>query len=102
MAVTSMRSLGSRASLIVMARESGLARGILVPCICKTPWLDDPARHAHRLPIPGPLVTPEVGLKTWNGLKTGRLHDLASGPACRLRIAVRVAKSRLAQVSGGF
>src|SRR5258708_30418329 len=102
MAVTSMRSLGSRASLMVMARESGLARGILVPCICKTPCLDNRARHAHRLPIPGALVTPQVGLETWNGLETGRFHDVASGHGCRLRIAVSVAKSYLAQMSRGL
>src|SRR5437879_7781297 len=102
MAVTSMRSFGSRARRMVMARESGLARGILVPCICKTPCLGDRARHARRLPIPGALVTPEVGLETWNGLETGRFHDLASGHGSRVRIAIRVAKSYLAQMSCGF
>src|SRR3954453_16409282 len=79
MAVTSMRSLGSRGRRMVMARDSDLARGILVPCICKTPCLDDRARHAHRLPMPGPLVAPEVGLEAWNRLEACRFHDVAAG-----------------------
>src|SRR3569623_698849 len=102
MAVTSMRSVRSRARRMVMARESGLARGILVPCICKTPCLDDRARHAHGLPMPGPLVAPEVGLKAWNRLEACRLHDVASGLVLRLRIAIRVAKRLLSQMSRGL
>src|SRR5215218_3114785 len=70
---------------MVMARESGFARGILVPCICKTPCLDDRARHAHRLPMPGPLVAPEVGLEAWNGLEACRLHDAETGDAAPRR-----------------
>src|SRR5215475_557054 len=102
MAVTSMRSFGSRAMRMVMARESGFARGILVPCICKTPCFDDCPRHAHWLSIPGPLVTPEVRLEAWDRRKTRCPHDVAPGRRRRLRVAIGAAISPLTQMLRGL
>src|SRR5438132_12181624 len=62
-----MRSLGSRAIRIEIERCSDLGgEGDLTPCMSNTPWYDTGRRPDQREPVPGPLVAPEVRLKTRN------------------------------------
>src|SRR6516162_6088043 len=98
MAVTSIRSLGSRAMRIEIAREPSLGDdGVLVPCICKTPcWRPRP--YIRRRSIPGALVTPELPLRTFDRRKADRDHQIAAVLARWLSIEIGRCKPRLAKV----
>src|ERR1700754_1871303 len=76
MAVTSIRSLGSRAMRIEIARWLMLSDdGALRPCICKTPRRSD-CRYAGMHAIPGPLLTPEFLLKACDRFEADRDHPV--------------------------
>src|ERR1700754_2275215 len=78
MAVTSIRSLGSRAMRIEIARWLITSDdGDLRPCICKTPRRSD-CRYAGAHTIPGPLVTPEFLLKALDRFEANRDHQIPS------------------------
>src|SRR6202048_4374924 len=94
MAVTSIRSLGSRAMRIetprwVMVSDDGGLR----PCSCKTPRRSD-CRYAGPHAIPGPLVTPEFLLKALDRFEADRDHQIATVRARRLSIEIRRRKPR--------
>src|SRR5882757_4102366 len=100
MAVTSMRSLGSRAIRIEIEREAGLTgNGALVPCICKTPCWEIRCRHVWWNAIPGPLVTPEVGLEARYGLEAYCDQQIATRRRRWLGEIISADKSRLSQIS---
>src|ERR1700681_1356118 len=88
MAVTSIRSLGSRAMRIEIARWLMVSDdGGLRPCICKTPRRSD-CRYAGPHAIPGPLVTPELLLKAGDRFEADRDHQVATVRARRLSIEI--------------
>src|ERR1700716_560439 len=88
MAVTSIRSLGSRAMRIEIARWLMVSDdGGLRPCICKTPRRSD-CRHAGLHAIPGPLVTPEFLLKALDRFESDSDHQIATVRARRLSIEI--------------
>src|SRR6266852_735297 len=99
MAVTSIRSFGSRASRIEIERGFRLVDdGGLVPCICKTPCREIRCRHIRRNTLPRPLITPEIGLVTRDRRKAYRDQQIA---ACRRRglgEIISAEKSRLSQI----
>src|SRR3977135_1627588 len=99
MAVTSMRSLGSRAIRIEIARGFGLANsGGLLPCICKTPCWDIRCRHLSWNAIPRPLVAPEFVLKTGDWFEAECDHQIASVGARGLSIEIRRRKPRFGKM----
>src|ERR1700730_10470296 len=88
MAVTSIRSLGSRAMRIEIARWLMASDdGDLRPCICKTPRRSD-CRYAGPHAIPGPLVTPEFLLKALDRFEADRDHQIAPVRARGLSIEI--------------
>src|SRR3954447_1384665 len=103
MAVTSMRSFASRAIRTDIERELGsVVREGLVPCICKTPGWNSECRHITRNAIPRPLVAPEVALKAWYLLETGRDQPITPGAGRRLGEAIRVDVAGFSQMRCRF
>src|SRR5580692_8251766 len=99
MAVTSIRSLGSRAMRIEIERESGLADDrALLPCIRKAPRRDIRCRRVRRTAIPGPLITPKVGLQTRHRREAYCYQQIPARHGRRLRKIIGVRKSRLSQI----
>src|SRR6266404_1265431 len=99
MAVTSMRSLGSRAMRIEIERSFNLADGgDLVPCICNTPCWEIRCRHVRRTAIPRPPITPELVLKTGDWFEADCDHQIASLRTRGLSIEIGRRKSRLGKM----
>src|ERR1700737_1189282 len=100
MAVTSMRSLGSRAIRIEIERDAGLTdNGALVPCICKTPCWEIRCRQVRGNGVPGPLVTPEGGLEARYRPEAYCDQQIATRRCRWLGEIISADKSRLSQIS---
>src|SRR3569833_843618 len=97
-AVTSMRSFGSRAMRTLIARGLGLAvDAMLVPCIGHAPcW--NAGRRQELQPIPRPLVTPEIRLKALYWAEAGGEEPVASILSRRLRKYIGAGVARPSQM----
>src|SRR6266567_1177906 len=99
MAVTSIRSLGSRAIRIKIERGFGLLdNGGLVPCIRKTPCWEIRCRHIRRNTLPRALITPKIRLVTRDRRKAYRDQQIAACRRRRLGEIISAEKSRLPQI----